>query len=90
VIVHLRVREIALLFAQRDEQLELRLPLFGHDGRAALDAGELAFVGVFNFGLATNPNWLGRFNGRCDFGGNRSGLCDRGLCSRRLCGGRFI
>ncbi len=34
VIVHLRIRQIALLLAAGDQQLELRLPVFGHRGQA--------------------------------------------------------
>ena len=44
VIVHLRIGEVALLLAARDQQLQLRLAVFGHRRHAALDA-QRALVG---------------------------------------------
>ena len=44
VIVHLRVREVALLLAARNQQLQLRLAVLGHGRHAPLDA-ERALVG---------------------------------------------
>ena len=38
VIVHLRVGQVALLLAARDQQLQLRLAVFGHRRHAPLDA----------------------------------------------------
>src|SRR6185437_16866656 len=38
VIVHLRVRQIALLLAASDQQLDLGLMVLGHHGYAALDS----------------------------------------------------
>ena len=49
VVVHLRIGEEALFLAERDQQLELRLPLFGHDRGAALD-------GAQGFGIARPPS----------------------------------
>ncbi len=46
MIVHLRVGEVALLLAARDQLLELRLAFLGHYGQAALDTGELAARGM--------------------------------------------
>src|SRR5213595_3180775 len=44
VIVDLGVRQVALLLAARDQELQLRLPVLGHDRNASLDA-ERALVG---------------------------------------------
>ena len=51
VVVHLRVGEVALLLAARDQQLQLRLAVLGHRRHAPLDA-QRALVGGGELGVA--------------------------------------
>jgi hypothetical protein len=45
VIVHLRIRQVALLLATGNEELELRLAIFTHDRGAALDTQRHLLLG---------------------------------------------
>ena len=80
MIVHLRVSEVALFLAARDQQLELRLALFGQNGTARrqvdqLGASLLAFLAF---------NGRSRGGGRGLRGRARRGKLLRGLEVDRL------
>ena len=90
VIVHLRIREVTLFLAARDQQLELRLALFGQHiaARGQIDEFRVALLALLGFGRG------GRGGGRC--GSSRSRELLRGLelddfsfgvCDRR---GNFV
>ncbi len=78
VIVHLRVGEVALLLAARDQQLQLRLAVLGHRRYAPLDA-ERALVGVE---LAAAGTGVGRAGAVAALGVRRRGA--RAARLRRL------
>ncbi len=75
VVVHLRIGEEALFLAERDQQLELRLPLFGHDRSTTLDGGERFGIAAA-FRTATLAARLAGDNGCCS---NRGGDLLAGL-----------
>ena len=88
VIVHLRVGEVALLLAARDQQLQLRLAVFGHRRHAPLDA-QRALVGgrACRAAAARAPPRPCRARGAATRRGrglsSRAAAC-RDPCSRRL------
>ena len=85
VIVHLRVGQVALLLAARDQQLQLRLPVFRHGGQAGEAHDGLLVSGILA-ALAIDRRYRVRLASAafaaCE---HRCGCCMRG----RMCmGGR--
>ena len=66
VIVHLRIREVTLFLAARDQQLELRLALFGQHiaARRQIDQFRVALLALLGFGRGGRGGRGGSARGR--------------------------